>query len=110
MLESEDDGEDGPGDATSSGVALGRNVLDSYVGEAAMGTARLLDIGVWDWGPCVGFTVAPLYWVACEWIGLEMGRIVSLECVCSFICGRLDITGESGRRPTSLATLSGVGT
>lgn len=64
MLDSDDDGEDGPGEATSSGVALGRDVLDSYVGEAAMGTARLLDIGVWDWGPCVGFTVAPLYWVA----------------------------------------------
>ena len=44
MLDSDDDGEDGPGEATSSGVALGRDVLDSYVGEAAMGAVRLFEI------------------------------------------------------------------
>ena len=128
MYDSEDEGEDGPGDSTWSGVTLGGNVFDPYVGEAdAMGTARLFDIirldmddrygwpGVWlrvaspNWLACVyrvshlqsllSNDTALLFIISltCERICLEMGRIVSLEPVCNFICGRLDITGPPWR-------------
>lgn len=68
MFDSDDDGEDGPGEITWSGVTLGGNVLDPYVGEAAMGTARLLDIRLdivdrYGW-PGIWFAVAPPDWLA----------------------------------------------
>jgi hypothetical protein len=73
MYDSEDDGEDGPGESTWSGVTLGGNVFNPYVGETdAMGTARLLDIIRLDiddrygW-PGVRFRVASPYWLA--WVG-----------------------------------------
>ena len=71
MYDSEDEGEDGPGESTWSGVTLGGNVLDPYVGEAdAMGTARLFDIMRLDmedrygW-PGVWIGVASPNWLAC---------------------------------------------
>lgn len=110
MYDSEDEGEDGPGESTWSGVTLGGNVLDPYVGEAdAMGTARLFDIIRLDmedrygW-PGVWIGVVSPNWLACERICLEMGRIVSLESVCNLICGRLDITGPPWRGSASLAS------
>lgn len=140
MYDSEDDGEDGPGESTWSGVTLGGNVLDPYVGEAdAMGTARLFDIirlDMEDWygWPGVWLRVAAPNWLACvcrvshrqsllsndttrrlvgiltcERICLEVGRIVALESVCNFICGRLDITGPPWGRSASLSCLSRVG-
>lgn len=71
IYDSEDEGEDGPGESTWSGVTLGGNVFDPYVGEAAMGTARLLDIirlldtgDRYEW-PGVWFTVASPYRFTC---------------------------------------------
>lgn len=70
MYDSEEEGEDGPGDdRTCSGVTLGGNVFNPNVGEAAMGTARLLDIIRLDiedryGGTGIWFTVAAPYWVA----------------------------------------------
>jgi len=111
MYDSEDEGEDGPGESTWSGVTLGGNALDPYVGEAdAMGTAWLFDIIRLDmedrygW-PGVWIGVVSPNWLACERIRLEMGRIVSLESVCNLICGRLDITGPPWRRSASLSSL-----
>jgi hypothetical protein len=37
----------------------------------------------------------PLRRLTCERVCLEMGRIVSLESVCSLICGRLIVAGAS---------------
>jgi hypothetical protein len=134
MYDSDDDGDEGPGERTWSGVTLGGNVFNPYVGEAAMGTPRLFDDTIrldiedrYGW-PSIWFTVASPYWLACdchvshcshqskatvyaclthrltgERISFEMGRIVSLESVCNLICGRLDITGPSWRRPASLS-------
>jgi hypothetical protein len=71
MYDSDDDGDDGPGERTWSGVTLGGNVLNPYVGEAAMGTPRLFDIIRLDiedrygW-PGVWLTVASPYWLACS--------------------------------------------
>jgi len=73
MYDSEEDGEDGPGERTWSGVTLGGNVFNPYVGEAdAMGTARLFDIIRLDiddryrW-PGVWLGVGSPYWLA--WVG-----------------------------------------
>jgi len=69
MYDSEDDGEDGPGESTWSGVTLGGNVFNPNVGEAdTMGTARLFDIIRLDiddrygW-PGVWLGVASPYWL-----------------------------------------------
>lgn len=70
MYDSDDEGEDGPGDSTWSGVTLGGYVLNPYVGEAAnMGTARLFDIMGLDIGdryrwPGVWLGIASPYWLA----------------------------------------------
>jgi hypothetical protein len=37
----------------------------------------------------------PLWRLTCERVGFELGRIVSLESVCSLICGRLIVAGTS---------------
>lgn len=71
MYDSEDEGEDGPGDSTGSGVTLGGNVFNPYVGEAAMGTARLLDIRLdtgdrYEW-PGVWLAVTSPYRFTCDW-------------------------------------------
>lgn len=53
------------------------------------GVRRLLSLSLHSW-----FEL-PLWRLTCERVCLEMGRIVSLESVCSLICGRLIVAGTS---------------
>ena len=55
------------------------------------GVRRLLSLSLHSW-----FEL-PLWRLTCERVCLEMGRIVSLESVCSLICGRLIVAGTSRR-------------
>lgn len=105
MYDSEDDGEDGPGESTWSGVTLGGNVLDPYVGEAdAMGTARLFDIIRLDmedrygW-PGVWIGVVSPNWLACICRVSHLQSLLSNDRVSIFVesltCERICL--EMGR-------------